>query len=133
MESIRNSLRTIVPTFAVVGLGACLWISLTADAAARWRELVLAQSLGGLALVCLPAAFRDGYGLRDDALFDFKGRDTNILSVAGALILLPSIATAIIGNPTLLRAVFIVNTVIFAFKACYVEYHRLRYGQHMAS
>lgn len=133
MESIRRSLRTIIPALAVAGLGACVWISLTAGASAPWRGLVLAQSLGGLALVCLPAAFRDGYGLRDDALFDFKGKDTNILSIAGASILLPSIAAAIIGNPVLLRVVFTSSTAIFAFKALYVEYHRLRRVRQLAS
>ncbi|GAA2184160.1 hypothetical protein GCM10009785_30920 [Brooklawnia cerclae] len=129
MKSLEKSLGVVVPVIAAVMLLACVIVVLTAGSDARWGAFVLAQAVFGLFVVCIMAALRDGYGFRKDALFDFKGRDTNILSIAGALILVPSVIALILGNPVVLRIVFASTTAIFAFKAVYVESHRWRRRQ----
>lgn len=133
MKSLERSLRPVVPVIAAVMLAAWVFVILSAGRDAKWGAFVLAQAIFGLFLVCVMAVLRDGYGFREDALFDFKGKDTNILSIAGALILIPSVIALIVGNPVVLRAVFVSTTVIFAFKAGYVELHRWRRRQSSSS
>lgn len=133
LKSLSKPLATVVPVTAAVWLLASIITIVVADADANWRGLVLAQALTGLFLVCIMAALRDGYGLRPDALIPFKGRQTNMLSIAGALVLVPALLAVIIGNVGLLRLVFVTTTVIFVLKACYVEYLRWRRSQTIAA
>lgn len=86
----------------------------------RYKSLLLIQIAVGFA-ICLSAAYRDGYGFAKDALFDFRGRDTNILSVAGGVMLVPSIVILLFAGPGAARIMFVLVTVLLAVKLAYVE------------
>lgn len=76
--------------------------------------------VAGLAL-CIAAAFRDGYGFKEDALIPFVGTLSTFLSALGGTLILLAIVGLLSKQLSVQRVVFLIMNLIFVIKLGIVE------------
>jgi hypothetical protein len=109
----------------VLGLGLVVYVVVTVKGKpVHWgKPIAIVWGMG--LLICILAAWRDGYGFSDTSVIAFTGLPATLFSLLGMSVMVISLTSLFIRNQVFRQKAFIIIAVIFMIKWIAMEAIRI--------